>query len=198
MQKNEMNYILRNNSTVFTVRELETAFGAEKPGLLKRRLNYHVKNEDLYSPRRGVYAKDKEYDAFELAAKLYTPSYISFETVLSKEGVIFQRYPGIFLASYLRRSLVVDGREFNYRKLADKILFNPSGVENNRSYSVAIKERAFLDMLYLGNNYYFDNMQGLDRNKLKELSVLYQDVKLEKRLTEILRKKGGRQSADNR
>ena len=53
-------------------------------------------------------------------------------------------------------------------------------------------------MLYLGNNYYFDNMQGLDRNKLKELSVLYQDVKLEKRLTEILRKKGGRQSADNR
>lgn len=187
-----MNYILRNTSTVFTVRELETAFGGEKPGLLKRRLNYHVKNADLYSPRRGVYAKDKEYDAFELAAKLYTPSYISFETVLSKEGVIFQRYPGIYLASYLRRTLIADGREFNYRKLADRILYNPSGVENNRGYSVAVKERAFLDMLYLDNNYYFDNIRGLDCNKLKELSLLYQDAKLEKRLAEILGKKGGR------
>ena len=192
MLKNEMNYILRNTATVFTIRELEMQLGMEKAGLLKRRLNYHVKTGDLYAPRRGVYSKDKKYDSFELAAKLYSPSYISFESVLSKEGVIFQRYPGIYIASYLRRTLEVDGREFNYRKLSEKILYNPSGVENTRGYAMAVKERAFLDMLYLNKRYQFDNIRGLDKEKLSALSALYQDSKLEKRLAEILGKKRGK------
>ncbi|OGF50386.1 MAG: hypothetical protein A2231_02515 [Candidatus Firestonebacteria bacterium RIFOXYA2_FULL_40_8] len=193
MLKNEMNYILRNTATVFTIRELEMQLGMEKAGLLKRRLNYHVKTGDLYAPRRGVYSKDKKYDSFELAAKLYSPSYISFESVLSKEGVIFQRYPGIYIASYLRRTLEVDGREFNYRKLSEKILYNPSGVENTRGYAMAVKERAFLDMLYLNKRYQFDNIRGLDKEKLSALSALYQDSKLEKRLAEILGKKRGKE-----
>ena len=186
MMKNEMNYILRSDTTVFLVRELRLEFGAGKPGLLKRRLNYHVKTGDLYSPRRGVYSKDKNYDAFELGAKLYAPSYVSFESVLSKEGVIFQRYPGIYLASYLSRKITADGKEFFYRKLSDKILFNPSGLENNKGYSVACKERAFLDMLYLDNKYHFDNLLGLNKGKVKELSALYQDEKLEKRVKEYI------------
>ena len=198
IMKNEMNYILRRSASVFTLKELLLVFGEGKPELLKRRLNYHVKTGDLYSPRRGIYAKDKDYDPLELAGKLYAPSYISFESVLAGEGIIFQRHSGIYLASYLSRKLTIEGREIHYRKLSEKILYNPSGIESRQGYSIALKERAFLDMLYLNKEYHFDNILGLDLEKVTELSELYQDLKLEKRLEAIFVKKGRHSGAHNR
>jgi len=198
MLKNELNYILRSSASVFTLKELLLVFGEDKPELLKRRLNYHVKTGALYSPRRGLYAKDKDYDPLELAGKLYTPSYISFESVLAGEGIIFQRYSGIYLASYLSRKLTIAGREIQYRKLSEKILYNPSGIDSKQGYSVAQKERAFLDMLYLNKEYHFDNILGLDLEKVRELAELYQDLKLEKRLKTIFVKNGRHSGAHNR
>jgi predicted transcriptional regulator of viral defense system len=54
---------------------------------------------------------------FEIATKIYKPSYISFETVLSQSGVIFQYYSQIFVASYLTREIEVDGQKYFYRKI---------------------------------------------------------------------------------
>ena len=41
-------------------------------------------------------------------------------------------------------------------------------------------------MLYLDNKYHFDNLLGLNKGKVKELSALYQDEKLEKRVKEYI------------
>ena len=88
-------------NTVFTIDEIALLSGEIERFNLKSKINYYVKKGDLRNVRKGIYTKI-EYDPLELATKIFTPSYISLETVLKKEGVIFQTYETIFIVSYLK------------------------------------------------------------------------------------------------
>jgi len=59
-------------------------------------------DERYYSQIRTVMEKHLEKNC-ELAVKINTPSYISFETVLAQAGVIFQFYESVFVASHLSK-----------------------------------------------------------------------------------------------
>ncbi len=158
-------------------------FPETTPGNLRRSLHYFAKAGKLKNPRRGIYAKN-EYEPLELANKIYAPSYISFETVLLKEGVVFQFYETIFVASYLSRALIVDGHTITYRQIGEPALTNRSGIEEKNGYFVATKERAFLDAVFLYKDYYFDNLGSLDWDKVFELVSIYESKALEKRIKE--------------
>jgi predicted transcriptional regulator of viral defense system len=132
-----------------------------------------VKQGALYRIRKGIYAKDQQYDPFELATKIYTPSYISFETVLLQEGVAFQYYETIFAASYLSREIRVDGRNYRYRRLREDILLNSAGVIQKNNYSIASKERAFLDMVYLMGSMHFDHLDQMNWDQCFEIAKIY-------------------------
>jgi len=119
----------------------------------RERLSYYIKRGELYRIRKGLYAKDKDYNRLELATRIYTPSYVSFETVLVKEGLIFQYYEKIFIASYLDSEIVIDQQTYSYRKLKTRVLVNAVGVENVSETSIATKERALLDTLCVNSNY---------------------------------------------
>ena len=136
MEKADILNILRSNKTVFSFRDILLASRDKNPSLLSRRLNYYVKRGELYSIRKGLYAKDKNYNKNELAIKVYTPSYISFETVLGKAGVTFQHYGQIFVASYLTREITADGQTYAYRKIKESVLTNNAGIENKDNYSI--------------------------------------------------------------
>src|SRR3990167_7741228 len=75
-----------NPGTVFTLDEISQLLPDIEYKKLKDRLYYFTKVGKLIRPRYGVYAK-KDYNPFELANKLYKPSYVSFETVLARGGV---------------------------------------------------------------------------------------------------------------
>jgi len=182
MEKAGLLNIVRGGNTVFTFKDILLASGKTNPSLLRRRISYYVKNRELYPIRRGVYAKDKNYDRLELANKIFTPAYISFETVLAKEGVIFQHYDQVFVASYLTREISCDGGAYAFRRLKDSVLTNSLGVEIKVHYSIASKERAFLDTLYLNTNYHFDNLSSIDWNKCVEILPIYANKALAKRL----------------
>ena len=87
--KISLSKILRLSHSVFMFKELLLRSPEEKSILLKRRLNYYVQKGELYSIRRGLYAKDKNYDRLEVATKIFTPAYVSFETILAEAGIIF-------------------------------------------------------------------------------------------------------------
>src|SRR4030042_1553927 len=106
--------IYRSKNTVFTAKDISLIWKETSLSIIKSRINYYVKKEKLYHLRRGVYAKDKNYNKFELATKIYTPSYLSLETALQKEGIVFQYYKSIFVISYLSREISCDGRIFIY------------------------------------------------------------------------------------
>lgn len=169
------------SQTVFQIGEIAQIFPDIDPGNLRRRLHYFVSVGKLKNLRRGIYAKN-EYEPLELANKIYAPSYISFETVLLKEGVVFQYYKTIFVASYLSRTLIIDTHTITYRQIAEPALSNRSGIEEKNGYFIATKERAFLDAVFLYKDYYFDNLGTLDWDKIFELVSIYDSQALETRV----------------
>lgn len=177
--------ILRFSKTVFTFSDIALLWGEQSSNSARVRLNYYVKQGDLYRIRRGLYTKDKDYDKIELATRIFTPSYVSFETVLLKEGVTYQFYSQIFVASYLTREITIDGQVYSFKKIKDAILTNPTGIEHKNESSIATKERAFLDTLYINTDYYFDNLGGLDWEKVFEILPIYQNKRMLKKVEEL-------------
>lgn len=150
----------------------------------KTRINYYVKKRDLHRVRRGFYVKDENYNRFELATKIYTLSYISFETVFVRAGINFQYYQKIFVASYLSREIKTNEQMYYYRKIKDSILTNSLGLESKDNYSIASPERAFLDVIYLNKDYHFDNLSILNWDKVFEILSIYGN---NKRMNKTLR-----------
>ncbi len=177
--------ILRSKQTVFSVQDIMMLWGDLGTNAARVRINYYIKNGELYPIRRGFYAKDKNYNKIELATKIFTPSYVSFETVLAKAGIIFQYYGQIFVASYLTREIVADKQTYSYKKIKDTILTHRAGVMNKENRSIASVERAFLDVLYLYKNYHFDNLSSLNWEKVYEILPIYGGNKrMEKKVKE--------------
>lgn len=183
MQKGDyLTTILRSNKTVFTAKDVALLWQDPGSSATRVRISYYVKKGDLYRIRKGLYAKNKEYSKIELATRIFIPAYVSFETVLVKEGVIFQVYDPIFVASYTTREITVDDQIYSYKKMKDTILTNSAGIENLNETSIATKERAFLDILYVNTNYHFDNLRSLDWDKVFKLLPIYKN----KRMTKIV------------
>lgn len=179
---NYLTDIIRSPKTVLTINDIAMIWSDSNSKTIKSRLSYYVKNADLIRIRKGIYAKNKEYNRFELATRIFTPSYISFETVLAKDGLIFQYQTKIQIASYLSRELTIDKQTYSYQKLKNTIITNSDGINNTNETSIATKERAFLDILYTNNNYHFDNLRSLNWDKVMTLLPIYDN----KRMTKIV------------
>ena len=172
-EKGFLKELLKSKKTVFSFKDLLLIWENIDAKTARSRIHYYLKRGDLYHIRRGFYAKDKNYDRFEFATKIYTPSYISFESVLVNAGVIFQHYRQIFVASYQSKELICDKQKYLFKKLKTSILINGLGIENKENYSIASPERAFLDILYLNKDYYFDNMSSLNWEKIYKILPIY-------------------------
>lgn len=169
--------ILRSPKTVFSFKDIALLWNGS--GITARvRLQYYLKNNDLYRIRQGLYAKNENYDKFELATKIYIPAYIGFETVLGISGITFQYYNQIFLASYLSREVNCNGQIYTFHKIKDEILTEKRGLINKGEYWEASKERAFLDTLYLNKNYHFDNLSPLNWNTVFEILPIYKNIRM--------------------
>ena len=166
---------------VFTNKDLALVWEERNADKLYSKTNYYVKKGDLVRLSRGILAKEN-YEPRELGTSFYTPSYISFETALRDAGIIFQYYETIFVASKWPKNLKIGGYSFCLRKMKDSVLYNREGIIRKDNYSIATPERAFLDMIYLFPNYYFDNLRSLDWDKCFELVKIYNNKQLEKRL----------------
>ena len=194
MEKADILSILKSNNTVFSFKEILLASGESNPALLRRRIYSYIKNGQLYGIRRGLYAKDKNYNKFELATKIFIPAYVSFETVLAEAGVTFQHYSQIFVASYQTKEIDCDGQIFSFKKLKTNILNNNSGIENKGFYSIASKERAFLDIVYLNKDYHFDNLSPLDWDKVFSILPMYENKRMTKKVNQYYKDFKSKQS----
>lgn len=174
--------LLRSSKTIFSTKDAALLWGEERENKVSARLNKYVGSGKLIRVRRGLYAKDKNYDKLELATKIYTPSYISFETVLAKAGIIFQFYNQIFVASYVKREVIVAGQLYSYKKIKDPVLTNLVGIEAKDNYHIASPERAFLDIVYSSKNYHFDNLPSLNWEKIFEILPIYRNKSMERRV----------------
>lgn len=179
-----LDILLRSKKTIFSTKDIALLWGGANMSAAQVRLNYYVRKGKLIRVRRGLYAKDKNYDKYELATNILKPSYVSFETVLGASGMTFQYYSQIFVASYVKRDLTCDGQLYSFRTIKNTILINPKGIDQSGEYSIASKERAFLDTIYRSKDYHFDNLSPLDWDKVFELFPIYENKKMEKKVKE--------------
>ncbi len=174
--------LLRSPQTIFSIKDISLMWGKDNFRTISISLNKYVKSGKLFKIRRGLYAKDKNYNRLELATRINTPSYVSFETVLTKEGVTFQYYKSIFVASYLNREMEVDGQKIIFIRMKDYVLSNIIGIDHKNGYAIAIKERAFLDRIYVSRDYYVDNLDSLSIDKIYEILPIYNNKSMEKKV----------------
>lgn len=179
-----LDILLRSKKTVFSTKDVALLWGEENEGAARVRLSYYVKTGKLIRVHRGLYVKDENYDRFELATRIYTPSYISFETVLTRAGINFQYYSNIFVASYVNREVVIDGQTFTFRRIKGYVLSNTAGIEHKNGYAIATKERAFLDRIYVSKDYHFDYLDPLDWNKVFQILPIYNNQRMAKKVNE--------------
>jgi predicted transcriptional regulator of viral defense system len=173
MEKDHLLDLMRASKTVFTFKDVVLLWGESDVNFVKKKLHRYVKAGKLNAVRKGIYSKDRDYDKYELATKIYTPSYISFETVLGAAGVTFQFYSQIFVASYATKEIECGGQKYAYKKIKDAILTNQMGIESRENYHIASPERAFLDVIYRNKDYHFDNISALNWEKVHELLLIY-------------------------
>ncbi|MCL2155391.1 MAG: hypothetical protein FWH53_06985 [Leptospirales bacterium] len=177
--------IYKDSRTVFRIGDIALLIGSEKDSSLRKKLNYYVQCGKLLNPRKGFYAKEG-YNPAELACLLYTPTYISLEYVLQQAGIIFQYDSAITNISYLSRETEIDNRSFRYRQMKGEILTNTAGIIlNKNNINIAAPERAFLDMLYLNKNFYFDNLHVLNKKMIDKLASIYNSQTLLKIINKL-------------
>jgi len=177
--------IYRDSRTVFTLNDIAVLTGGSDFNSLNKKINYQVGQGRLERPRKGIYVKEG-YNPEELACKLYVPSYISLEYILQEAGVMFQYDSRITSVSYLTREVTIEQKTYSYRKIKGEIMIDTSGIIRNGNINKATPERAFLDLLYLNGDYYFDNLNPLDRDVINRLLPIYDSKILPKRAQKIL------------
>lgn len=183
--------IYQISKTVLTNKDLSLIWEETNSDNLKSKISYYVKQKTLIRLTRGVFAKDKNYNAKELATSIYTPSYISFETALREAGIIFQHYDTIFVAAHWPVTKKIDKHSFTFRKLKDNVLYSSLGVKNENNYSMATPERAFLDTIYLFPEYHFDDLKPIDWERCAEIVKIYDNKQLVKRLKKYQKQYAG-------
>ena len=168
--------LLNTKRSMFKTNEFSLIFGIKNKHTIKNILQRMKKSWILFYHGLSIWSlEESNYDRYEFASKIRKRSYISFETVLQKEWVIFQDYSHTTtLASDNSLEKTIDNMHYVFHKLSDSILNNPIGIINiENKYMIASAERAACDMIYLHKNYYFDNVQGFDIDKLEELKNIY-------------------------
>ena len=173
MKRDYLLELLRTDKTIFTFKDVSLLWGETDRFFTRKKIYRYLKAGKIFSIRKGIYSRDITYDKYELATKIYSPAYISFETVLGMAGVTFQFYNQIFIASYLTREIKCDDQKYSFCRIGEDFLTNPNGLEVRKNYSIASPERAFLDVLYRHKDYHFDNLAPLNWDKVTELLSVY-------------------------
>lgn len=171
-----------SSKTILTTKDIALIWKETNKVNLFSKIKYYAKQGSIIRLTRGVFAKNNKYDIKELATSIYTPSYISFETILREAGIIFQHHDAVFVAGPYPITKKIDGHLIAFRKMKDSILYNGLGIKQENNYSIATPERAFLDTIYLSPKFYFDNLRPVNWEKCNEIVKIYDNKQLIKRL----------------
>lgn len=112
-----------------------------------------VQNQKLFPVKRGLYETEEDQYSFLLAEAIYSPSYLSFEFVLSYYDLIPEWVPWVTSATCnkrKRKEYVNRYGQFSYQDVPASIY--SYGVEKkhyqNYHYHIATPEKALCDQLY--------------------------------------------------
>lgn len=164
----KLNQLLKSSEDLFHTQDLALLWSVENRNTLYTTIKRYVKKGFLIRIQRGFYSKVRldQVDPVRLGISfLHRYSYLSTESVLVKEGVIFQSVPYITLVSNKSQKFEVGGNLYRSRQMKDSFLFNEAGIREQE----ASLERAVADLLYYDPKYHFDAPKFIDWDKVKKI-----------------------------
>lgn len=187
----------RFDKSYWSVADLQKILGYKSRKTLLVILHRLVAQGVLTRMRRGIYRVSiHSVDTALLANLLYRPSYLSFESALSRYGILSQIPYTVTLATTRRsKKMTLDGTAVEYRQLRADLFF---GHRIDKGLDIAEPEKALLDALYLMKRgrlsmpteeldlsrlstkklkSYGDRFPGYVRSTLFELSVKIREAK---------------------
>lgn len=162
-----------SGKTVFTLGDLQS-FWDEKDRrnvvITARRM---VKAGIILKVGKGYYALNKNYNRYELANTIISPSYISLHSALLFWGIAFQKEETVHSVALLNYEKKLDGTLYSYHAMKKGLFFDTRGIILKDYVSIASSERAILDSFYFGFLVNIDNQEAILPTLLNSLSLLY-------------------------
>lgn len=182
--------------TVFSLADIRLA----EPGFYRRRLNEWQDKGYIRKVIKGYYIFSdlalEEKILFEIANRIYGPSYISFEMALSYYGLIPESVYGITSASTRKTShFSTPVGEFLYRTIHPRLYFGFEFLQHHgKLFKMASPEKSFLDLFYIKTKLHSDKDFGelringeifhklMDRQKMNTYLTAFGQKSLKRRV----------------
>ena len=146
MASNILKKMLIIGKDFYTISDLQKISGLKKASLLVA-LSRLEKRDEIRRIYKGVYLlPEQKADEEKIATQIYAPSYLSFESSLSRYGILSQIPYAVTLATTNRpKKMMILGKAVEYRRIKKELFFGFSLVEG---VYVADPEKSLLDQLY--------------------------------------------------
>jgi predicted transcriptional regulator of viral defense system len=122
---------------------------------------------------KGYYALNTEYNIYELANLIISPSYISFNSALFYWNVCFQISDTINSVAPFNYEKKIEARFYKYYAMKKRLFFNLEGIITKDNISIASPERAIMDSFYFGFLFNIDNQEKVNLTSLEKVSEFY-------------------------
>lgn len=121
----------------------------------------------------GYYALNDRYSRYELANRMVSPSYVSFQSALFYAGINFQARAQTASVTLRNCRKKVGDTLYTYAAMKKELFFNPDGIVTREGAAIALPERAILDSLYFGYLPDVDDRDKVNKTYLQKLSRMY-------------------------
>ncbi len=164
--------LAQTGEVLFHISDLANLWQIRNKNTLHTTIKRYTQNGLLFRIYRGFYSlkKIEKIDPILLGIKaLNRFAYLSTESILIKAGLILQASNKITLISSVSKNFSIGDNSYICRKLNNKFLFNPLGIELKNGFYQASIERAIADLLYFNPHYFFDGEKIIDWKKVKKI-----------------------------
>ncbi|MDD2225011.1 MAG: hypothetical protein PHP97_02515 [Candidatus Shapirobacteria bacterium] len=171
MTKDKIGILIQQGQKLFHTSDLKVLWNISNQNTLYKTIARLIQKKVLISIQKGFYSivPLDRLDPIEIGFRAINHfSYLSTESVLSKNGIINQSPGKITFLSSSPANFNINGVSYLVRQLKPQCLNNTVGiVQNDKGVFIASTERAIADMLYFQPNYHFDADSIIDWKLVK-------------------------------
>ncbi len=165
--------LLQSEKRIFRTSDLALLWDISNRNSLLKTIERYIERGILFRIYKGLYSTLplENLQDYEIGCAIGGPfSYISAETILVQEGIIFQDVKKITLFGKKQKRVEINNKIYLCRYLNDKYLLNRAGIVDEKGYAYATLERALLDIRYINPQFFVDNELSIDQKKVDILN----------------------------
>ncbi|PIS40106.1 MAG: hypothetical protein COT32_01525 [Candidatus Nealsonbacteria bacterium CG08_land_8_20_14_0_20_36_22] len=175
-----------SGKTVFSLKNLQSLW--EVKNQTTKMIAKRMTDKGLiFRISKGYYSLSKDFNDYELANLIISPSYISLHSSFFYHKVSFQLSNTITSVALFNYQKKVKEKVFKYYAMKKNLFFNLEGINYKDNLSIACPERAILDSFYFGLLPNMDNPENINGTYLKEISFYY-PKEVNKKIRRLLKK----------